>query len=697
MKKLVLLFLALNLLSCDVDGRLIMSVDPFIGTDGPGNVYPGAQVPFGMVQLSPDNGVSGWDRIAGYFYPDSTIAGFSHTHLSGTGAGDLYDISFMPAVKPYKIGKRELGLYSVFSHKNESAHAGYYRVLLSDYGINVELTASQRCGVQKYTFPKVDSALVRLNLKKSMNWDATVADSLIVLDSLTVCGYRYSSGWASDQQVYFYTRFSVPFIGNQGSDFYFNTNDNDVVEVSTAISGVSIDGARMNFESEVMGKSFAQVLKSAQVEWDNELGKIEIDGGSSEQKTAFYTALYRTMLAPTLYSDVDGSYRGADSEKTIRTSIYDTYHTFSLWDTYRAEHPLLTFLHPSRVSDMVSSFLDFAEQSGALPVWSMWSCETDMMIGYHSVPVIVEAYLKGIPMDAKRALDAMVKTANRENYRGIGDFKKIGFLPADKHEESVSKTLEYAYDDYCIAVMADKMGVNDVAQAFFQRSKGYLNLFNKTSGFFEPKDMNQQWLGNFDPALYTKHYTESNAWHYRFGIEHDVEAMIELMGGNERFEAALDSMFEVGPASNASLPIFSTGMIGQYVHGNEPSHYVAYLYNSVGRLDKSQKRVGQIINTLYSAEPNGICGNEDCGQMSAWYLFSAMGFYPVDPVSLKYELGMPLFDKITIKLPNGNRFIIKKEGKGEVSSKILLNSRPLDRTYITWDEVIAGGELVFVI
>lgn len=672
-------------------------VNPFIGTDGPGNVYPGAQVPFGMVQLSPDNGVSGWDRIAGYFYPDTTIAGFSHTHLSGTGAGDLYDILFMPAVKPYKIGRGELGLYSTFSHDHEKAYAGYYQVVLTDYGINVELTASERCGVQRYTFPKADSALVRVNLKKSMNWDAVTADSLAVIDNQTICGYRFSEGWAPNQKVYFYTKFSQPFIANKNGDFFFNTNENEVVEVVTAISAVSIEGAKGNLTKEVGDQNFDDILALAKSNWNTELGKIEIKGGSNDEQVAFYTALYRTMLAPTIYNDVDGSYRGADSARTIMHSDVDTYHTFSLWDTYRAEHPLLTFTQYDRVGDMVASFLDFAQQSGALPVWNMWSAETDMMIGYHSVPVIVEAYLKGVPMDADRALKLMTKTADRENYRGIGDFKKIGFLPADKHPESVSKAIEYAYDDYCISVMAKKMGQDSIAMTFAKRSMGYINLFNKASGFFQPKDVDQRWLGGFDPGVYTEHFTESNAWHYRFGVQQDVEAMVDLIGGKERFESALDSMFTVGPSSSDSLPIFSTGMIGQYVHGNEPSHHVAYLYNHIGRLDKTQKWVSEIVKTMYPNSPNGLCGNEDCGQMSAWYIFSAMGFYPVDPVSLRYELGIPLFEKMTLNLPNGKQFTIRKEGQGDVSSRILLNDRLLTEPFISWDEIMAGGTLVFVI
>lgn len=713
MKKLIIAALILSLGSCTHTSEpLVHEVNPFIGTDGPGNVYPGAQAPFGMVQLSPDNGTSGWDRIAGYFWPDTTIAGFSHTHLSGTGAGDLYDISFMPAVKPYKIGSPELGLYSTFTHQNESAWASYYQVHLSDYKINVELTATPHCGIQRYTFPDSDSALVRLDLAKHMNWDYAMGSMIKVIDNQTIEGYRYSEGWAPDQKVYFTTRFSKPFVHSQidtiytqhpqpqynglpnaiGS-FYFHTKEGEQVEVTTAISGVSIQGAWANFEVEVANKNFEELRRSTEKSWEAELGKIAIKGGTPDQRVTFYTALYRTMLAPTLYSDVNGDYRGAD--KQLYQSPQATYSTFSLWDTYRAEHPLLTFLHPDKVTDMVASFLDFADQSGALPVWNMWSCETDMMIGNHAIPVIAEAYLKGIPMDTNRALDAMVKSAERSNYRNLEEFNKLNFVPANLAEESVSKTLEYAYDAYCIAVMARKMGRTEVEKKFLQRSKSYLEVFNAQSGFFQPKDLDQRWVTNFDPGQYSHHFTESNAWHYRF-LQHDIAQQIELVG-TQRFESALDSMFTCGPAPTDSLPIFSTGMIGQYAHGNEPSHHVAYLYNHIARPDKTRQYVTQIMNSQYANTPDGLCGNEDCGQMSAWYIFSAMGFYPVDPVSLKYELGVPLFDQIIMTLPQNKQFTVKKSRSDTNKTTINLNGTELAKPFITWEQIIAGGTLEFKI
>lgn len=677
---------------------LARQVNPFIGTDGPGNVYPGASAPFGMVQLSPDNGTSGWDRIAGYFYPDTTIAGFSMTHLSGTGAGDLYDVSFMPATWPLKIGKGELGIYSTFSHDNERAWAGYYEVVLRDYGIKVELTASERCGFQRYTFPRSDSAFVFLNLKKSMNWDATKDAQIRVVDSVTVEGYRHSSGWAADQRVYFVTRFSTPFRGYTIKDsvarFEWATGEGEQIEVQTAISGVSIEGARKNFESEADGQNFNDVQKATEKSWNDHLARIAIEGGSKDERVSFYTAMYRTMIAPTIFSDVDGSYRGADG--AIHQGDFTNYSTFSLWDTYRTAHPLLTITNPARVKDMVSSMLAFYDEHGALPVWNLWGNETDMMIGYHSVPVIVEAYLKGVPMDAQRALAACVATASQEHYRGLGTFAKLGYVPADDQIESVSKTIEYAYDDHCIAVMAAKMGKTEIADRFARRSKGYVSLFNKESRFFEPKSQTTgTWLGGFDPKAYTEHFTESNAWQYRFAVQQDVGSMIDLMGGPERFEAALDSMFAESALPTDSLPIFSTGMIGQYVQGNEPSHHVAYLYNYVGRPEKTAAMVLRILRGEYKNNPGGLCGNEDCGQMSAWYVMSAMGFYPVDPVSLEYALGVPLFDKTTIRLDGEKTFVISRVGKGDLPRRYILNGEALTAPFITWAQITAGGELNF--
>ena len=453
-------------------------VNPFIGTDFTGNTYPGAQAPFGMVQLSPDNGLPGWDRISGYFYPDSTIAGFSHTHLSGTGAGDLYDISFMPVTLPYKEAEAPLGIHSKFSHKDESAHAGYYQVRLTDYNINVELTTTERCGIQRYTFPEAQSAIF-LNLKKAMNWDFTNDSHIEVVDSVTIQGYRFSNGWARDQHIYFRTRFSKPFekmeldttaiikdnkrIGTAViARFDFNTQKDEQILVNTAISGVSMEGAAKNLQAEVPENDFDKYLAETKANWNRQLGKIEIKSDNENDKVNFYTALYHSMIAPTIYSDVDGAYYGPD-KKVHQANGWVNYSTFSLWDTYRAAHPLFTYTEPERVNDMVKSFIAFYEQNGRLPVWNFYGSETDMMIGYHAVPVIVDAYLKGIgDFDTKKALDACIATANLDNYRGIGLYKELGYIPYNVTDHynaenwSLSKTLEYAFDDYCIAEMAKK-------------------------------------------------------------------------------------------------------------------------------------------------------------------------------------------------------------------------------------------------
>ena len=475
-------------------------VNPFIGTDFTGNTYPGAQAPFGMVQLSPDNGLPGWDRISGYFYPDSTIAGFSHTHLSGTGAGDLYDISFMPVTLPYKEAEAPLGIYSKFSHDEESAYAGYYQVRLKDYHINVELTATERCGIQRYTFPKAEAAIF-LNLKKAMNWDFTNDSHIEVVDSVTIQGYRYSDGWARDQRIYFRTRFSKPFdkveldttaiikdkqhIGTAViARFDFHTEEGEQILVNTAISGVSMEGAAKNLQAEVPENDFDKYLAETKANWNRQLGKIEVEGDNQDDKVNFYTALYHSMIAPTIYSDVDGAYYGPD-KKVHQSDGWVNYSTFSLWDTYRAAHPLFTYTEPERVNDMVKSFIAFFEQNGRLPVWNFYGSETDMMIGYHAVPVIVDAYLKGIGnFDAEKALAACVATANLDNYRGIGLYKQLGYIPYNVTDHynaenwSLSKTLEYAFDDYCIAEMANKMGKKEIADEFYKRSQNYKNVYN---------------------------------------------------------------------------------------------------------------------------------------------------------------------------------------------------------------------------
>lgn len=695
-------------------------VNPFIGTDFTGNTYPGAQVPFGMVQLSPDNGLPGWDRIAGYFYPDSTIAGFSHTHLSGTGAGDLYDISFMPVTLPYNEAEQPLGIHSKFSHEKESAYAGYYQVFLQDYKINVELTATERCGIQRYTFPKAESAIF-LNLKKAMNWDETQDSYIEQVDSVTLKGYRYSNGWARNQKIYFYTKFSRPFDGLQldksqiikdgkenGHGYIarinYNTSENEQIVIRTAISGVSMEGAERNFMAEAQESDFDSYLCKAKKMWNDALGKIEVENSDMDKTVTFYTALYHSMLAPTIYGDVDGSYYGPD-KKIHKADGWTNYSTFSLWDTYRAAHPLFTIIQPERVNDMVKSLIAFSEQNGRLPVWNMFGSETDMMIGYHSVPVIVDAYLKGIgDFDAESALKECVKTANLDDYRQIGLYKNMGYIPydvVDKYNSenwSLSKTLEYAFDDYCIALMAEKMGKEDLADNFYKRASNYRNVFNKSSSFMQPKDSKGNFIAGFKPEEYTPHITESNGWQYLWSVQHDVDGLIELIGGKKRFEEKLDSMFTLIPKENEQLPIFSTGMIGQYAHGNEPSHHVAYLYNYTDSPWKTQKYVSEIMHELYKNSPDGLCGNEDCGQMSAWYVMSAMGIYPVNPVSGEYQIGTPMFPEMQIRFAENKVFKILAKNVSRENcyvKSVKLNGVALEKPFINHKDIMKGGVIEF--
>ena len=699
-----------------VEEDLIGYTNPMIGTDFTGNTYPGAQVPFGMVQLSPDNGLPGWDRISGYYYPDSTIAGFSHTHLSGTGAGDLYDISFMPVTNPYKTGAEPLGIYSSFSHNDESASAGYYRVLLKDYNINVELTATERCGIQRYTFPEAESSIF-LNLKKAMNWDFTADSHIEVVDSCTIRGYRHSWGWSPKQYIYFQTRFSRPFdafqldttaittkdkgrIGTAAvARFDFKTKQNEEILVTTALSGTSMEAAACNLEAEVPKDDFDFYMKQAQENWTKELAKIEMTSDDADKKTIFYTAMYHAMLAPTIYSDVDGSYFGPDGQ-VHQVEGWTNYSTFSLWDTYRASHPLFTYLHPERVSDMIQCFLHFYEQHGALPLWNLYGWETDMMIGYHAVPVIVDAYLKGIgDFDPVKALEACVTTANRDDYRSIGFYKEKGYVASDHENWSMSKTMEYAYDDYCIARMAEAMGEKEIADEFYRRSQNYRNVFNPETSFMQPRDSKGNFIPNYDPEAYIEDICESNGWQYYWSVAHDIDGLIELTGGEARFAERLDSMFTYETTDKSKLPIFSTGMIGQYAHGNEPGHHVIYLYNRVKQPWKTQQYAAQVMHTLYKNTPDGICGNEDCGQMSSWYVFSAMGFYPVDPISGQYEIGSPIFPEVKMYLANGKTFVVRAENVSDENiyiQSVTVNGQPYSKSYITHEMIMQGDTIHFV-
>ena len=627
---------------------------------------------------------------------------------------------FMPVTRPYKEAEPPLGIHSSFSHNDEFASAGYYRVLLKDYNINVELTATERCGIQRYTFPKAESSIF-LNLKKAMNWDFTLDSYIEVVDSCTIRGYRISQGWSPEQHVYFQTRFSRPFDdyqidktdittkekGKIGTAyiarFDFNTQKDEEILVTTALSGVSMEGAALNLQTEAPKDDFDYYYAQAVSNWNTQLGKIKIEGGSTDDQTVFYTALYHSMLAPTIYSDVDGSYMGAD-RKIHKAEGWTNYSTFSLWDTFRASHPLFTYTQPERANEMIKGFLEFYKQSGALPLWNLYGWETNMMIGYHAVPVIVDAYLKGVgDFDPELALEACVASANRDDYHGIGEYKSMGYVPAYSDPKlwkswSMSKTLEYAYDDYCIARMAEKMGKADIAQEFYKRSENYRNVFNPASSFMQPRDEKGNFAKDFKAETYTEDICESNGWQYFWSVQHNIDDLIRLVGGEERFAQRLDSMFTYTPASDEELPIFSTGMIGQYAHGNEPSHHVIYLYNKVKQPWKTQQYAAKVMHELYTNEPGGLCGNEDCGQMSAWYVFSAMGFYPVDPISGQYEIGTPMFPRVELKLANGKTFTISAPAVSRENiyiQSVKVNGEPYKKSYLTHDLIMSGATVEF--
>ena len=689
-------------------------VDPMIGTDFTGNTYPGAQAPFGMVQLSPDNGLPGWDRISGYFYPDSTIAGFSHTHLSGTGAGDLYDISFMPVTLPMKEAPAPLGIHSRFSHDREEASAGYYKVHLDDYDIDVELTATPRAGIQRYTFPEANSGII-LNLDKAMNWDRTLDSRVEVIDSVTIAGYRFSDGWARNQKVYFATRFSRPvdalsferrtITENEDSvgqgviaSLYFPTKKGDQVTVTTALSPTSVEDALANLRAEAPEDDFDLYREQTRRDWNDRLGKIHVETTDSVQKKIFYTALYHSMLAPTLYNNADGSYLGPDGQ-VHKADGWTNYSTFSLWDTYRASHPLFTIIAPEAASDMARSLVEFAAQNGQLPVWTMWASETDMMIGYHSAPVIVDAILKNLGgIDARKALDLMVQTARKGNYRQLDDYMKLGYVPVREGDNwSMSKTMEYAFDDWCIALLAEKLGDKEIQQEFATRALNYANTFNPATGFFQPRNADGSFVTPFVPEEYTEDICESNAWQYLFSVQHDLPGMTKLFGGKERLEQKLDSMFTyVNP--DIELPIFSTGMIGQYAQGNEPGHHVPYLYNLTASPWKGADYLRKIMGDLYTASPDGICGNDDTGQMSAWYVFSALGFYPVNPVDGHYAIGAPAFPRAEIALPGGKTLTVTAENLSDENryvESVTLNGRQLTTPWLSHKDLMEGGTLSF--
>lgn len=720
------------------------AVDPFIGTGGDGHTFPGAVAPFGMVQLSPDTDIlpfkQSYARAAGYRRDDPTIMGFSHTHFSGSGHSDLGDVLLAPVsgeakLEPGEADKPGSGYRSRFSHDGEAAQPGYYAVTLTDSQVRAELTAGPRTGMHRYSYAKGARAQVLLDLRTSIyNYPGKVSWSRIrVAEDGAITGMRETRGWAPGRQLYFAIRFDRPMVGkalyNREDNvpykgfaqpgrtpfdraqvegralvgvFDFGTIDGPLV-AKVALSSVSEANALLNLGSDEKGFDFDGLRARSKAAWEEALDAVAIDAPEPMRKTV-YTALYHTLLAPSLFSDVDGRYRGPDNE--VHTAKGFAFHsTFSLWDTFRAEHPLLTLVQPEkRTSDIVNSLIASQAESpyGILPVWQFHGQETWTMIGYHAVPVIADAYLKGIRgFDEKAALDAMVRSATYAPYGGLGDYMALGYVPIDREPEAASKTVEYAYDDWTIARMAKAMGRDDVAAAFEKRAGNWRNSFDAKTGFLRARKSDGAFRAPFDPTAinYGSDYTEGNAWQYSWFAPQDLGGLVGLMGGDAATVKKLDAMFDF---DNSKLDYSHAediaGLIGQYIHGNEPSHHVAYMYDYAGQPWRTQERLTQIVKSQYKPTPDGLAGNDDLGQMSAWLVFTALGFYPVAPGSNEYVIGRPFVERAVLNLPNGKRFTVKAEGLSDARpyvGAVTLNGRPLTRSFVRDEEIRAGGELVF--
>lgn len=676
-------------------------VDPMIGTGGHGHTFPGATVPFGMVQLSPDTRIDGsWDGCSGYHFSDSVIYGFSHTHLSGTGCSDYGDIMFMPMATQPNI---EITNYpSGFSHSNEKAVAGNYSVQLNN-GIMVDLTATTRVGVHKYTFPADSIPWIVLNLSHR---DKTLEASMNVVNQTEIEGMRRSEAWAKDQHIYFVARFSEPFEANKqmvilgvknNSKYAFRfAKGKKSIIMKVGISNVSIEGARKNLDAELTNFDFDKVKKDAENLWNKELGKIEVTTEDKDKLKIFYTALYHTMIQPNVASDVDGMYRGRDNQ-VHKAEGYTYYSVFSLWDTFRAAHPLYTIIDRKRTLDFIKTFLAQYKEGGRLPVWELASNETDCMIGYHSVSVIADAAVKGIKdFDMNYALEAMKRSATWDHL-GLPAYMDHGFLAMEDESESVSKTLEYAYDDWCIAQMAKLLNKEEDYTTFSNRSQYWKNIFDTETNFMRPRQ-NGSWLKPFEPREVNNNFTEGNAWQYTFFVPQDIPGLIDMMGGADQFDKKLDDLFTTSTKTTGREQPDITGLIGQYAHGNEPSHHMAYLYNYVGKSSKTQDRVHQIIKNFYKAAPDGLIGNEDCGQMSAWYVLSSLGIYEVTPGSATYIIGTPSFKKAKINLENGKAFTINAPAVSNENIYIesaTLNNKPINERFISYNDINNGAQLTF--
>ncbi len=740
-------------LNAQTDSDLTRYVNPLAGTFKMGHTFPGASVPFGFVQLSPDTDTVSYELngkyngevyryCAGYQYDDPTIVGFSHTHFSGTGHSDLGDFLVMPTQGPLKMNpgtddKPGSGYRSRYSHSTEKAEPAYYSVMLEDYGIKAELTATTRVGVHKYTFSKAGPAHILLDLMSGIyNYpDKNVWTFLRVENDTLVTGYRQTNGWARTRTVYFAMTFSKPIshYGQRKYDqavyrgfwrkfdetkdfpemagrqirtwFDFDVKEGEGVIMKFALSPVSTVGAIKNLVTEAPGWNFEAIRKQGRDTWNRELGKIKVETINEEQKRVFYTALYHSFLSPATFMDVDGSYRGLD-QNDHQAKGFTNYTVFSLWDTYRALHPFFNIIQPKRNGDMAKSMMAHYDQSvhKMLPVWSHYGNENWCMIGYHAVPVLVDTYLKGnLDMDPAQVLEAMVTTASNRKYDGLGYYMDMGYIPEDKNGSSVSKTLEYAYDDWCIAEFAKKTGNMAVYEQFKARSENYKNVYDAATGYMRPKLSDGKWKPGFDAmSTHDQGFIEGNAWNYSLYVPHQPDDMIRLMGGSKIFTRHLDSLFSMKLDDSFfanTEDITRDGLIGNYVHGNEPSHHVAYLYNWAGAPQKTQERVRMIMETMYHDAPDGLCGNDDAGQMSAWYLFSALGFYPVCPGSDQYSIGSPMVKSATLKLENGKTLEIEAVNQSLVNvhvKKVMVNGTEIKRNYLTHNEIMNGGKITFM-
>lgn len=686
-------------------------VNPFIGTGGHGHTYPGASMPFGMMQLSPDTRLEGWDGCGGYHYADSLIYGFSHTHLSGTGIPDYCDVLLMPFSGEVKWKNNEYA--SPFSHKNEKAHAGFYEVLLDKHNIKASLTTSLRAGMHRYLFPgNTGEGKILVDLKHR---DEVLESSLEVVNDYEIRGMRRSKSWATNQVVYFYLKFEKPILDfgiasgdqlqkgaslasgkNIKSWFSFDLGGDKALQVKIGISGVSMDHAHMNLDTEIPGWDFEEVKAAAETAWNKELSKIEVTGGTKDEQVVFYTALYHASLNPNLYMDVDGSFRGTDGQ-VHKTNGFSNYTVFSLWDTYRALHPLMSIINKKRTGDWINTFLAQYKFGGMLPVWELSGNETFCMIGYHSVPVILDAYNKGIRnFDVQLALKAMTDYAESDRF-GLNAYRSKGFISNDDDHESASKTMEYAYDDWCIAQFAKALGVDSVYKKYLLRASNYKNLFDPATGHIRGK-VQGFWYSPFKATEVNNFFTEGNSWHYSFAAPHDISGMMKLYGGEKKFAAKADELFTTSEALTGREQADVTGLIGQYAQGNEPSHHMAYLFNYARKPWRTQQLVNKINKEFYKNAPDGLIGNEDCGQMSAWYIFSAMGFYPVTPGGGIYALGSPIFDEVKIHLENGKTFTVKANNLTDGNfyvKDMKLGGVAYANSFIRDEDIAQGGEILF--